>query len=77
MAKSTGHKGKYQRVMPIMSKDIGKNWLKTGQGTEPHQGPSEQARRVRQLDKAAAKRAKKAKKLEAAALAYRKALGHA
>ena len=51
-SKSMGNKGLYQSKKPITSKDLGKDLLKSGQGTSPHQGKKEIERRQKQAEKA-------------------------
>lgn len=39
----------YQRMKPVTDKDIGRNWLKSGQARHPHSSTRQQARYARQL----------------------------
>lgn len=54
MAKASGVKGRYQRVMPITDKNVGKNYLKSN-GPTRDKGSGAAARRLRQLARQAAK----------------------
>lgn len=46
----------YQRMRPVTSKNIGRNWLKGKSRYMPHQGERERARRVRQREAFEARR---------------------
>lgn len=46
----------YQRMRPVTSKNIGRNWLKGRSRYMPHQGKQECARRVRQREAVEARR---------------------
>lgn len=41
MAKSSGTRGQYQRVMPITNKNVGKNLHKSGMGAGPRNAKKE------------------------------------
>lgn len=51
LALGTSAAHRYQRMRPVTSKNIGRNWLTGKSRYMPHQGSRECARRVRQRER--------------------------